>query len=315
MLDPQVRCFLDRLKDAAVPAVSTMTPHVARALHAVFVGRLAGPPEPVDDVRDRAIAGPLGSIPIRIYSPGAVRPAPVLVYFHGGGYVVGDLAMADEACRRIANAAQCIVVSVAYRLAPEFPYPAPIGDAFAATRWVCEHAFEIGVDGTRVAVGGDSAGGALAAVVSLMARDRGAPAIAFQLLVYPAVDNDDTYPSLQQFGTDHYLTLETMRWFRRHHVPGREDESDPYLWPMRALHLRALPPALVITAEADPLRDAAEAYARRLQADGVPTRLSRYDGMLHGFFLCPSAFDRAGDAIDEAAAALRHAFATVPLPQ
>lgn len=312
MLDHQVRCFLDRLRDAGVPPVNTLTPDVARALHAVFVGRLAGPLVPVHDVRDRDIPGPLGRIPIRIYAPATPRPAPVLIYFHGGGYVVGDLAMADEACRRITNAAGCIVVSVAYRLAPEFPYPAPIGDAFAATRWVSDHAVEIGGDGTRIAVGGDSAGGALAAVVSLMARDRGAPSIVFQLLVYPAVDSDDAYPSLQQFGTDHYLTLETMRWFRRHHVPVDEDESDPYLWPMRAAHLRGLPRALVITAEADPLRDAAEAYARRLAADGVPARLSRYDGMLHGFFLCPSAFDRARDALDEAACALREAFATSP---
>ena len=195
------------------------------------------------------------------------------------------------------------------RLAPEYPFPGPVTDAFAATQWVSEHAAEIGGDPKRIAVGGDSAGGNLAAVVALMARDRGGPDIALQLLVYPAADPSGDLPSVREFGTGHYLTLETMEWFGLQHAARGEHRGDPYLWPILAPSLRGLPPALVITAEADPIRDGGERYAARLQNEGVPTQLIRYDGMLHGFFMYPSVFDRSREAVRDAAAALRIAFA------
>lgn len=309
MLDPQAQRFLDDLKAAAAPPLSSVTPQVARAMHASLVKRLAGPVVPVDDVRERELPGPAGPIPIRIYTPNAGARAPVFVYFHGGGFVLGNLAMADEVCRSIANESGCIVVSVDYRLAPEHPYPGPVNDAFAATQWIAEHATEIGGDSKRIAVGGDSVGGNLATVVCLMARDRGGPAIGLQILVYPAVDPSDDHASLRDYGTDHYLTLESMQWFGRNHVSRNVQRDDPYLWPILAPSLRGLPPALVITAEADPIRDGGERYAQRLQNEGVPTQLIRYDGMLHGFFLYPSVFDRGREAVREAAAALRVAFA------
>ena len=309
MLHPQAQRFLADLEATGAPPMTSVTPQTARAMHAGLVRALAGPPVPVDDVRERELPGPAGPIPTRIYTPDVGPGAPVFVYFHGGGFVLGDLAMADEVCRLIANDAGCIVVSVDYRLAPEHPFPGPVTDAFAATQWVGEHAAEIGGDPKRIAVGGDSAGGNLAAVVALMARDRGAPALAMQILVYPAADPSDDLPSLRTFGNGHYLTLETMQWFGRHHTANAGHRDDPYLWPILAASVRGLPPALVITAEADPIRDGGERYAQRLQNEGVPTQLIRYDGMLHGFFMYPSVFDRGRDAVRDAAAALRAAFA------
>ena len=311
MLHPQAQRFLEDVKAARAQPISEATPQVARAMHAALVKHLAGPPVPVDDVRERELPGPAGPIPVRIYTPGVTGELPILVYFHGGGFVLGDLAMADEVCRLIANDAECIVVSVDYRLAPEHPFPGPANDAFAATQWIAEHAAEIAGDPKRIAVGGDSAGGNLAAVVCLMARDRGGPQIALQLLVYPATDPSTEHPSMRQYGVDHYLTHEVMQWFSFHHAGGGDHRSDPYLWPMLASTLRGLPPAVVITAEADPIRDGGECYARRLQNEGVPAQLIRYDGMLHGFFMYPSAFERGRDAVRDAAAALHAAFAPV----
>jgi acetyl esterase len=315
-LDPQARAFLDRLAAAKRPPLSTLEPAQARLANARLAEMCAGPAVSMARVEDRAIPGPRGSIDVRIYTPHAVvadAAAPVLVYFHGGGFVIGDIAMADGTARMLADEAACIVVSVAYRLAPEFPYPAPREDAFAATAWVAANATSFGGDGRRVAVGGDSAGATLAAIVALVARDRGGPALAFQLLVYMGSDRDLARPSMTAFGADYLLTLDTIRWFQRHHYDGPATH-DPYLAPLEAEDLRGLPPAVAITAGFDPLRDGGERYAERLAGSGVPTRLVRYAGAIHGFFLFPAVFDDARDAIARSARALRTAFSRIADP-
>jgi acetyl esterase len=305
-LDPQARAFLARLRSANRPPFSRLTPAQARSASAALTALMGGPPEPLARVLDRSIPGPRGPIPIRIYTPhGATEPAPVLVYFHGGGFVIGDIAMVDETCRLLAAKSGCIVVSVDYRLAPEHPYPAPREDAFAATAWVAREGPSFGADPHRLAVGGDSAGGTLAAVTSLASRAAGGPEIAFQLLVYPGSDRDFTRPSMVEFGEDYLLTTDTMRWFHHHHTGAGADERDPYLTPLAATDLTGLPPALVITAGFDPLRDGGELYAARLKDAGVPVELVRYDGMIHGFFAFPNVFDAARNAIAVSASALR----------
>jgi acetyl esterase len=312
MLDPQARDFLRMLGSTGRPPLSSLTPAEARIANNRLTSLCAGPVLPMARVDDRTIPGPRGPIPIRIYVPAEAPPsAPVLVYFHGGGFVIGDLAMVDEVCRRLAAGAACIVVSVEYRLAPEHRYPAPREDAYAATVWVAREAASFGGDPRRIAVGGDSAGGTLATVVALVARDSRGPSLAFQLLVYPGSDRDMTRPSMIEFGRDYLLTADTMAWFWRNHYDGPRDRVDPYLAPLEAGDLAGLPPALVITAGFDPLRDGGELYAERLRAAGVPTELVRYDGMIHGFFVFPSVFDKATEAISLASAALARRFATV----
>jgi acetyl esterase len=269
----------------------------------------AGEPEPVARVEDRCVAGPQGEIPVRIYTPRGQAPFPVLVFFHGGGWVIGDLDTHDGLCRQLANAASALVVSVHYRLAPEHRFPAAAEDAYAATRWVATNArAALGGDPGRVAVGGDSAGGNLAAVVALMARDRGAPPLVAQVLIYPVTDAPGDTGSYRENAEGYLLTADAMRWFWNHYRGEGAAGREPYACPLRAPDLRDLPPALVITAEFDPLRDEAEAYAHRLREAAVPVQRSRYDGMIHGFVSMSTVFPQARAAIAEVAAALRAAF-------
>jgi acetyl esterase len=308
-LDPQARAFLDRLAAAGRPAISTLAPEDARAANAALTRVCAGPELALRDVYDREIPGPRGPIGARVYVPVGLAdgPAPALVYYHGGGFVIGDLAMVDDACRLLADRSACIVISVDYRLAPEFPYPAPRDDAYAAFAHVVREAAAFGVDPARVAVGGDSAGGTLATIVALLARDRGEPQPAFQLLVYPGSDRDMTRPSMIAFGEGYLLTLEMMRWFHRQHCAEPALVPDPYLAPLDATDLRGLPPALVLTAGYDPLRDGGELYAERMRAAGVPVESVRYGRMIHGFFAYPYVFDAAYEAIERCALALARA--------
>jgi acetyl esterase len=312
-LDPQARVFLDRLAAARSAPLWTLSPAAARAASAKLVQFCAGPPAEVASVTEREIPGPRGPIRTRTYTPLSVDPArglaPVLVYFHGGGFVIGDLDMVDATCRLLARGAECIVVSVDYRLAPEHRYPAPREDAYAATAWVAREAASFGGDPERIAVGGDSAGATLAAIVTLVARDGGGPRIGFQLLVYPGSDRNLERPSMLAYGQDYLLTLDTMRWFLNNHYDGPSDVRDPYLTPLDAGDFTNLPPALVITAGFDPLRDGGQLYAERLRAAGVPTEYVCYEGMIHGFFTFPSVFDAARAAIERAADSLRRAFA------
>jgi acetyl esterase len=266
-------------------------------------------PAHVASIIDRTVPGPAGAIPVRVYTPEGEGPFPLFVYIHGGGWVLGDLDGSDPTCRAIANEAECVVVSVDYRLAPEHKFPVPVEDVYAATVFVARHAHEFGGDGARIAVGGDSAGGNLSAAVSLMARDRGGPSLALQVLNYPVIDRDFDSASYEQNGDGYFLTAAMMRWFWGHYLRNDADALDPYAAPLRAGDLSGLAPALVITAEFDPLLSEGEAYASALRDAGVPATLRRYDGMIHGFISMMQFVPQGRQAISEIAAALREAFA------
>jgi len=307
-LDPEAKMLLEQMT-AVVRPFDELSVEEARAA-IVTLSAAAGEGEAVARVETRTVPGPRGEIPVRVYAPEGRAPLPALVYFHGGGWVIGNLETHDGLCRHLANAAGALVVSVDYRLAPEHPFPAPGEDAYTATRWVAANAGALGGDARRIAVGGDSAGGNLAAVVSLMARDRGGPPLVFQLLVYPVTDAPSANTaSYRENAEGYFLTARMMRWFWNHYCGKNPDLSDPYLCPLRARDLKRLPPALVITAEFDPLRDEGEAYAARLREAGNQADLKRYPGMIHGFFGMGPLLTKAREATKEAASALRAAFA------
>jgi acetyl esterase len=245
-----------------------------------------------------------------VYRPSDEPALPALVWFHGGGWTIGSLETHDNTCRSLANAVGCIVVSVDYRLAPEHKFPAAADDAFAATQWVAEHAAELGGDPDRIAVGGDSAGGNLAAVVSLLARDAGGPAVVFELLVYPVTDHEFESPSMRENAKGYFLELESMRWFYNQYLRDESDGADWRFSPARAADLSGLPPAFVLTAEFDPLRDQGEAYARQLESAGCAVEARRYDGVFHGFFGMRDLMDTAQQAFDDVTKSLRRALGT-----
>jgi acetyl esterase len=309
---PEVRAILDLIEGAGAPPLSEQTPEDLRTAYAALSA--FGVKDEVASVTDRTVPGPGGDLPVRVYVPASpdgvaagegAAARPVLVWFHGGGWVIGDLETADGTVRAMANGAGTVVVSVDYRLAPEHPFPAAVDDALAAVRWVADNAAELGVDPARLAVGGDSAGGNLAAVVSQQLRDSG-PAIAFQLLVYPVTDAKLVLPSIDENGEGYFLEKETMQWFV-HHYLGDGGRDDPRVSPLAATDgaLVGLPPALVITAELDPLRDEGEAYGERLGAAGVDVTVTRYDGVIHGFFSMRDMLPDGAAAIAEATTALR----------
>jgi len=305
-LDEQSRAVLEQL--SKVPGLHTLPPVEGRKLIDELF-QTKGEPEPVGKVENRTIPGPATDIPVRIFTPKGDGPFPALVYFHGGGWVLGSLDSWDAATRMLTNAVECVTVSVDYRLAPEHKFPKPVEDCYAATQWVAENAASIGGDPSRIAIGGDSAGGNLTAAVALMAREHGKPRLAFQLLVYPVTDAAMDTPSMTKECADGYfLTREMMAWFWKQYARDAGDRAHPYASPLRAQNLRGLPPALVLTAEFDPLRDEGEAYGARLREAGVPVTVSRYDGTIHGFFLMPSVLDQGKKGFAEAVSALRAAF-------
>jgi acetyl esterase len=309
-LDPQAQQVMAQIAALGFPPVYTVTPVRARIN---FKARpLAAGPE-VAKVQDLLIPGPGPSIPVRLYTPAGRGPFPILVWFHGGGWVVGDLDSADATARHLTVGAGCVVLSVDYRLAPETKFPGAAEDCYAATQWAAQHAARFNGDPARIAVGGDSAGGNLAAVVSLMARDRSGPPLVFQLLVYPVTHCDFTTDSYQRCADGYLLSRAGMEWYWNHYLRDAADAANPYAAPLVATDLSGLPGALVITAEFDPLCDEGAAYARRLQEAGVPTTYSRYDGMIHGFFGMPAVVDKGRQAVAEASAALKTAIA-VPQP-
>ena len=302
-LDPQASALLEQLIVAGAPRVSQQTPEEVRAGYALLAD-VAGPAEEEVPTEDRSVPGPGGEVPVRIYRPPSEVPLPVVVYFHGGGWVIGDIASHDASCHRLAVGVPAVVVSVDYRRAPEHPFPAAVDDCEAVTAWVAEQAPALGADPTRLAVAGDSAGGNLAAVVARRARDAGGPPIAFQLLIYPATDMTRSLPSHIENGSGYLLDTDTMAWFTGHYL-GDRDPRQPDASPLFVEDLSGLPPALVVTAGFDPLRDEGEAYADRMRAAGVPVTVSRYDGMFHGFFGLDRILDSARAATLETAAALR----------
>jgi acetyl esterase/lipase len=301
---PEAQSLLDALAAQGLPPFEAMTVPQAREATAAFLD-LQPPAEDVATVENRTVPGPGGEIPVRIYTPAGEGPKGVLLYFHGGGWVIGDLETVDRPCRTLANAADVVVVSVDYRLAPEHRHPAAFEDCWAATEWVAAHAAEIGADPARLAVGGDSAGGQLAAAVSLTARDRGGPDIAFQLLIYPVTDFAFTTPSHIENGEGYLLQRATMQWFWAHNLGATDPGTDQTAFPARADSYVGLPPAFVATAEFDPLRDEGEAYAKALDAAGVEVTAQRYDGMIHGFLWTLGATPSGARMVDDAVAVLR----------
>jgi acetyl esterase len=298
-LDPQAQQLLDAFSESGAPRLTELTPEQARQPPVTFA-ELIGPGPDVASVRDIVIPGPAGGIPARVYEP-VPEPVGTVVYYHGGGWVLGTLDDFDAVCQSLAVAAGTRVVSVDYRLAPEHRFPAATDDAFAALLWIAERHPD-----TPIVVAGDSAGGNLAAVSALRAREAGGPEIALQLLVYPVVDCDLMRPSCVECA-DTKLILNTpeMAWFWDHYAPDEADRTHPYASPLRASSLEGLPPAYVVIAHHDPLRDEGLAYAAALEAAGVPVTVARYDDQIHAFFVLVNVLEGADRAVAEAGAAIR----------
>lgn len=301
-LDPTVEGLLQQMAEAGGQPLNEMSPGAAREMYRAMGAAYSRPD--VHAVEDRLAA----NVPVRIYRPSAATDLPALVYFHGGGWVIGDLETHDNVCRNLTNAAGCVVIATDYRLAPEHPWPAALDDCLAVTTWAADHAAELGIDANRIAVGGDSAGGNLAACVCLKARDEAGPAIAHQLLIYPVTDSSLDTASYRDNAEGYMLTRAGMEWFFGHYVPNEQDRDNPMVAPLRAGNYAALPPATVITAEFDPLRDEGEAFAAKLDAAGVPTASRRFDGMIHGFFGMTDLIEGARAANTFAAERLKSAF-------
>jgi len=311
-LHPQVQALLERAARSPLPLPHTVTPFVARRIYRETRAALSPRPPEVAEARLMVCPGPVA---LRAYRPLGAKKGDrlaALVYFHGGGWVIGDLDTHDALCRQLANAAGCAVFSVDYRLAPEQPFPAAVEDCVAATRFVFQEAAVLGVDAARIAVGGDSAGGNLAAVVALHARDAGGPPLAFQLLIYPATDQRCGFASHEKNGEGYLLTRESIQFFRGGYLPDPRQWTDWRASPLLAKNHSALPPALVLTAGYDPLLDEGRAYADKLRGAGVRVAYREYPDMVHGFILFGGALDTANAAVGECAAALRGAFEKVP---
>jgi len=304
-LDPGAAALLQQMAQTGAPPIHQLPVPEARRMMQMMVA--AAPRPQVGRVEDRAIPGPAGEIPVRIYWPRSGQRVGLVVYYHGGGWVLGDLETHDATCRRLANASDCIVVAVDYRLAPEHKFPAAVEDCYAAALWAAENAASLGVDAARVAVAGDSAGGNLAAVVSLLAKQRGGPPLAYQALIYPVTDFDFQRPSYQENAEGYLLTRQAMEWFWRQYLNDDAEGADPLASPLRAPDLRGLPPATVITAEYDPLRDEGEVYAERLAQAGVPTTCVRYLGQIHGFIILEHLLPAGRQALLALGATLRAA--------
>lgn len=309
-LDPQAQKLLQQLAGLKLPLLVTLEPGQARELAA----KLRGKPfrrNAFPKVEDRTIPGIGGEIPIRIYTPDGNSPFPVLVYFHGGGWVLGDLDAVDSTCCALCLGAKCVVVSVDYRLAPEHKFPAALEDAYTAIQWVVSNATAINIDPMRVAVAGDSAGGNLAAAVALMARDRREPVLMYQLLLYPVTHYNFDTQSYQLYGQGDYgLRKDEMIWFWHHYLASEADGKNSYASPLLAKNLSNLPPTLMITAECDVLLDEDLAYANRLQEAGVPVLLWQGEGMIHNFVGMAQVLDRGKDAIAYISSQLRQVFGT-----
>ena len=305
-LDPEARKFLDQVAAANIQDVPHLSLHEARAQSEVGALMLGRPPK-VERVDDQTFPGPAGPLRIRLTYPEGNGPFPALVYFHGGGWVVGSLATHDHLCRAITNAAGIAVASVDYRLAPENPFPAAVEDAEAATLWIAANAPSLGIDPARLAVGGDSAGATLATVVARRLLDRGGPPLALQLLLYPSTNANFNTPSYLENAEGCMLTRAAMQWYWNQYVPTPSDRLHPDASPLLAPSLANLPPAFLITAGHDPLRDEALAYATRLTQSGVPVQHSHYPGMIHGFLRRYSLFTQGKRALEELAQALTQA--------
>jgi acetyl esterase len=305
-LHPQAQTICDAMNALEGPAWTDETLPEQRTGFGMLL-MLAGEPEPVFAVDDYDADG----VPVRVYRPSPDPDLPVVMYFHGGGWTIGTVEQFDPILRQVANATNAIVVAPDYRLAPEHPFPAALDDCWTALGWTAKNASTFGGDGTRLAVMGDSAGGNLSAVCALQARDAGGPELALQVLIYPVTDCDFTTSSYQENAEGYLLGADQMRWFFRCYTRGDVDPTDWRICPLRARDVAGVEPALVFTAEFDPLRDEGEAYARRLLEAGVPVQKRRYDGMIHAFFGLSGAFDASRDALDRIGTEVRRAFGTL----
>jgi acetyl esterase len=308
-LDPDARAVIERMVTELPP--DPLPPEEMRAMFAA-AWPVPSSVEPVGRIYERTIPGPGGDLRVRVYEPASgAGPFPGLVWFHGGGWVIGSLDENEATCRALCRQAGCVVMSVDYRLAPEYRFPAAAEDAYAAVHWIAGHGAEIGVDGSRLAVAGESSGGNLAAVTALMARDRGGPPLVLQLLASPVTAPPGDRKSYVEYADGYFLSRGSMEWFFQLYPRDADDLRNPYLAPLLAEDLSGLPPALVMTAEYDVLRDEGEEYAHRLLDAGVPCELVRYPGQIHGFFaLLTEHLSISAVAHRRAAAALRGAFTT-----
>jgi acetyl esterase len=307
-LDPKVQALLARMKAHPSPPIQNLSPAEHRAV-TVTQARATAPPPPVAAVVERTIPGPAGDLPVTLYTPAGRGPLPLLLYFHGGGFMLPSLPHHDSLCRSLCNGVGCVVVAVHYRLAPEFKFPAAPDDCLAATRWAAQHALEIGGDSRRIAVAGDSSGGALAAVTALRCRDKGGPLLQAQVLLCPLTAyHTPATPSSLAYAEGYMMTRERLIWYLDHYLNDASEAEHPSAFPLAALDLHGLPPALIITAEYDVVRDEGERYAERLQAAGVPAVQVRYPGMIHGFFSMVGVLDQAQQAIDQTSGWLKEQF-------
>jgi len=308
-VDPQIQALLDEMEAAGAKPFEELTVPEARAAAWSFA-ELQGEPEEVASIEHTFVPGPTAELPVRIYTPAeAEGPYPGLVYFHGSGWVVLNIAICDTTMRALANSTGCKVVAVNYQKAPEHPFPIPFDDCWATTNWVVEHADELGLDAARIGVIGDSAGGNLAAAVALRARDEGAPHLAYQALIYPAVEHGWDTASMHENAEGYLLQRESMHWFWDHYLPDKSLASDWRVSPLLAADHSGLPPAFIATAEFDPLRDDGRAYHAKLHDAGVPSTYVEYDGMIHGFYWMQGIAEGARRLHADLAEAIREALA------
>ncbi|MGA5546181.1 alpha/beta hydrolase [Mycobacterium sp. NPDC051198] len=306
-LDPDAAAIADALSAMLPGPMHTLGIEGARAVVAGFAAQ-SPPPPPLHSAQDRVIDGPGGPLPLRVYRPGPGDRLPVLVYLHGGGWAMGNLDGSEALCRTLSAKAGCVVVSVDYRLAPEHKFPAAVDDGFAALQWVADHVGEIGGDANRIAIGGDSAGANLSAAITILARDHGGPPIAFQLLAYPVTEYAVERPSWHEHASAPLLTTGDVLWFWDQYLRDQQDRQDPRATPSNATTLVGLPPAFILTAEYDPVRDDAEHYGDLLHAAGVEVTVKRYPGVFHTFLSLVGVLNRTSEALDDAAAQLTRIF-------
>lgn len=309
VLDPTMKAFLDQMAAQPGPKMHELSPVEGRAMFAALM-ELVGPKDvPIGKVSNLTCAGPSGDIALRNYTPvaAATEALPTLVFYHGGGFVIGNLDTHDGLCRILANEAGVRVIAIDYRLAPEHKFPAAVDDAYAALAFVEANAMELGVDANRLAVGGDSAGGALAAVMAQMAKEKGGPGLAFQLLLFPVTQIGGETNSLRDFAEGHFLERAGLEWFFEAYLPKDADRNDPRISPLSAGSFSGLPPAYLMTAECDPLHDEGVRYADVLREAGVPVQVSDHAGLVHDFIYLQAVLPQASEALKDAAAALGRA--------
>ena len=304
-VNPKIKFFLEQMNTMPV-SFEKITPEVMRSSENSAL--MAMQKEPVEKVEDRTIPLTGRDIPIRIYTPAGNAPFPALVFYHGGGWVLGSIESHDAICRELANLASCVVVSVEYRLAPEHKFPAAVEDAYESLEWIVAHADELGIDPDRIAVGGDSAGGNLATVTCLIAKERSGPRLVHQLLLYPSTGSAAGTPSMDENGKGYLLTSDMMGWFQMHYLNSPDDRHHPYLSPILSDELEGMPPATILTAQYDPLRDIGAAYAEKLQDHGVEVYYKNYEDLIHGFANFSSFVPEARAAVAEGAHELKKAF-------